>query len=1080
MKALEAVPGDSGILAVLLDVTGETPQDADDNGLAEVAGKLMSLARELEGRPQEADVLNNAARLFGRIGDHAAADRARVRLLELDADAVGHFEELSARLAGPVEVLDWVERLLPRAWKADSRGRYMLIAAGAQRELGRAADAAASMKEAAALLPETPELLDAMREAMDAAGDWPGLIGTLKRSAETADDPVRRVEASLQIADIALVRMHSPVVALSALAGVAESADPRVLRRMFDIHSELGMWSEAARDMELLCSSTPDPRDLVMLARIYRDRLGRPADSAARFKAALDHLDGRELAEAAVEFAGLPGIAAGEAAAVLKRAAALMDDDLLKAGLLKRLGGRESAAGAGGLASADHLEEALRLNPADHDCAVRLAEIYLAGDLAEKAAAILEPPARAARESGDAPLEARLRMMAAGAATRCFDHAGAARHLKRVLEISPTDQEALRGLARTELALGDVEAAQRRLLSIPGAGGALTPEDARILRELGRAWAGRGNPAAALESLETAWRLDSDMSEDVLRELADTASAAGDHAAMVSWLRRLVRSEAKSPRRFTDLVRLGDALKATGELEGALEWYMAASNEEYSRKVALHKALEVALEAGRMDRATELLSGLIDEEQDAVRKSELHMAAGLLYGDNLRDNHAAIDHLLKALTLNPDNAQAAEALDERLLEAGMFDELIDSLNLRTRHFRMTGDEQRLVGTLHMLGDVYEKRLHDIAKAAEVFAQIVTAAPSDPTALRRLAFCQSRLPGAEGEALVTLRKVVAIDPTSVESYRALRDLGILAHDDDLATRASSALIVLGQGDESDFHLAALNRAAALHLKTDQMPGDVFTRRIAFDLDARVARIFALLYQPILKTMPFRRPADLGLNDGNRIDMGADGLFQKMADAVGHVFNMDLPDFWHAPGTVGMKKAPFASRAVVVGDDLALTRRGKDLRYSLSRAVVSFMPGAELCGVLDAAAMRLFFMAALKMAFPEYPLPPDAAPAADFVPSLAKNLREPEAAEIRRILTGFSKTQKPVDFPEYLRAVDRISGRAGLFMANDLEVAAARSLEGDLTLSDMEPGDRIVELCSWAVSSNYTELKNMMIG
>lgn len=1081
VKAIEAAPGDSGLLAALLDITGELAEGGDDRGLPEVAASLVGVASGLEGHPEEADVLRNAIRLHSRIGDTSTGDRLSRRLLEIDPNAVELFEEMVPRLGGPADVIELGAVLMRRAWKPESRGRYLVATAASLRGLGRLEEAASALKEASSLLPETVELLDAMRDTLVEANDWTALMGLLKRRAELLQDREQIRAAALEMADIALERLNSPVVALASLTRVADMADQQILRRMFAIHAELGMWFDAARDLEGLCASTGLPADLIDLARIYRDRLGRPADAAAKFRAAMSMLDGRELAAVAIEFAELPGVAEDEAAGFLNRAAAVADDDLLKAAVLKKLGGGTSpGAQAASGASTSHLEEALRLNPTDHECAIRLAEIYLAGDMAEKAAAALEPPASAAGKSGNRELETRLRLMAAGAATRCFDHAGAARHLNRILEISPGNLEALRRLARAEVTLGQIDSALARLDAIASAGGALTPTDAAILRDLGRAQAARGNHVQALGSLEHAWQLDSDLSEEVLRELSDMAGLAGDRTAMVSWLKRLVNNEEKSPRRFSDLIRLGDTARAEGDAQTAIDWYLTAAAEEYSKKLALHKALEVSLEAGRMQGAVDLLGEIIGEEQDALKKSDFHLAAALIFRDNLQDDSAAVDHLRKSLELNPENEPAAQALDARLAETGMFDELTESLGLRARHFRMTGDEARLLDTLRTLGDVYENRLHNAPKAAEVFEQIIAVAPHDPAALRHLAFCQARIPGAEAEALQTLRKVIVADPTSVDSYRALRDLAILSSNEDLATRASTALMVLGHGDESDFHLAARNRAAALHLKADQIPTEVFNRRIAFDLDTRVARIFELLYQPILRTMPFRKPADLGLSERNRIDMDQDGLFQKMADAVGHVFGMELPDFWYAAGTVGMKKAPFASRAVIVGDDLVQTRRGKDLRYSLSRAVVSFMPGAELCGVLDAPSLRLFFLAALKMAFPEYVLPSDAARAAEFAPGLARNLKEPETAEIRRIISGFSKMQRPVDFPAYMRAVDRIAGRAGLFMANDLEVAAARSLEGDMTLSDMEPGDRVVELCSWAVSADYTELRSLMIG
>ncbi len=1082
VRALEADPGDTDILEALLDLLSETGHGAEDT-LREVLSGLTGLAATLKGGHGESSILAAVIRLAARLGDRTTSDAAAARLLDIEPDSIELLATMRDRFEDSGTLVSECRRRLEKTFNPQARGICLLQMAEGLRKTGSLSEAADCVREASALLPVTPENLEAMVTILRDASEWATLIGILKRRADMAETIEQARPELMEMADIALNRLESPVVALSALSRLDGLSDPEVDRLLFKVHSDLGLFADAASDLRRIIAAGGTADERLALARICRDRLGQPAEAAAWFKAAAPDLEGDELARVALELVDLPGVGSADpvVAATLNKGLQATDDDVLRAELLKRLGGTEDGGDSqpSGLL-ATHLEEALKLNPNDHECAIRLAGIYMNTDLAEKAAAVLEPPARAAAAEGKTELEGRLRMMAARAASRCFDHQTTRRHLVRVLELRPEDVEARRLLASTLLALGEADLAGELLYSLSGPDGSLTAAEAPMLRELGRSQSAKGAHAAALDSLARAWALDHDLSEDVLRELADTASAAGNREAMMSWLKRLVNNEARSPRRFTDLIRLGDAAKADGDGASALQWYRMAADEDYSKKVALHKALEVSLESGENTRAVGLLEELIEQEQDDLRKSDYHLAAAMLYKDNLGNDPAAIDHLILAVSRNPANSQAAEVLDGRLIDLGMFEELADNLQLRARHFRMSGDEKALLETLSSLGDIFESRLHNAARAAEAYEQILVVSPGDVTAMHRLAFCQARMPGAESQALDSLRKVIKADPTSVDSYRALRDLALLSNDSDLATRASTALIVLGQGDESDFHLAAKNRAAALHLKTDQIPADVFNRRVAGELDPQIARLFALLYRPILRTIPFKKPADLGLTEANRVAMEEDGLFQKMADAVAHVFDIDLPDFWHAPGTKGLKKAPFPGKAIIVGDDLVTTRRGKDLRYSLARAIISFIPGAELCGVLDAASMRLFFQASLKMVFPDYPLPQDTATAAELAPALSKHLSESELEEIRRILTGFAKTHRPVDFAAYMRAVDRIAGRAGLFMANDLEVAADRSLASDLILSDFEPEDRVVDLCSWAVSVDYSELKKLMIG
>lgn len=1083
LKAIESAPGDTHQLADLLELASEMPagDQAWGEAAAEMAGDLVKLGKALSGRPEAAPVLKTAADLYDIAGREEAAAQAHACVLEADPNAVVSIERVIASILEPVELERECRARLKRAWDSTARGKILSALARALAALGRASEAAESIKEALALLPESNDLLQSARSILLDAADWPSLSGVMNRLLAVAPDAQARTDAAIDMAAIAVDRMKSPAIALAWLEKVDDGKNAAIATRLQQVHAELGMWKEAADDLQRVLSDSNSVQDWIALARIFRDRLGNQSEAARSFRNALERLEGQELVAIALEYAELPGLkdVDGFVATTLNRAIDAADDDIVKASLFKLLGRFNSAGDTAGSDSVQHLEEALKLNPVDCECALKLAGIYLARDQAEKAFSMLEAPARAAARAGDTETEIRLREISAGAAVRCFDHKGAARNLERILELQPANIDAARRLAGVRAALGNVDGAIEVLNSRATPDGKPAVSDAPLLRELARALSSQKRYAEALARLQEAWAIDSTPSEEVFRELVEAASAAGDRDALIDWLKRLVNLEQPSERRFTDLIRLGDAMKAQGDLDGATEWYMVAAREEYSRKVALHKALDSSIEARQFGRARNILMSIVEEEQDDLKKSDYLLAAALIARDDLNDLNQAASILKEALVRNPFNEQAAAASDQLLLKLERLDELAESLSLRARHYRVSGDSAVLVDTLRKLGDVYENGLHNAMKAAEVFRQILTVTPDDTAAQKHLAYCLTRIPGSEAEALETLRRVVSGDPTSIESYRAIRDLSILTSDQDLATRASSALIVLGQGDESDFHMAARNRSASLRLKRDQIPPDAFMRFIAGGLDTRTARIFAILYNPILKIVPFKTPEEAGLGNVNRIMMDEDGLFQNMADAVGRVFDMELPVFWHARGSRGLAKAPFAGRAVVVGDDLVSTRRGKDLRFALARAVVSFMPGAELCGVVDAASLRLFFLAALKMSFPDYPLPADGAGAADFVPLLGKLLKEPEKDEIRRILVNFRKLQKPVDLPGFMRSIDNISARAGLFMAADLEVAASRTMEADMILSDMEPEDRLVELASWCVSADYSELKKLMI-
>ncbi len=1061
--------------AVTLASTADDP-DTFEDAIKTCIACSTDRSVELEMTGMLAELLSHSE---DRTEELAAA---HARILELYPDDIISLDYIISRIDSPEEIINECATRLKSAWKPDSRAQILRYQADALIKIGDMTAATLALTNASTLLPESTEILDLLCKVLKESQDWPSLTGIMKRRADLDGNPVFAKSMILEITDIALEKMDSPATALGYLNQIADASGLDVLRRLYLVHSKMGMWIQAAQDLKLITDQTADDEELRTLAGIYRNKLGQTGEAAKILKGMLNSLDGAALAAAALDLAATME-ESGETAdlpEILTKALNATTDQTTKTAILKRLGNLHSDDETGSAATAmRYFEESLRLNPTDADCALKLATIYLSKNMAEKAVPLFEAPARKAASDGLADVECRLRLLAAEACERCSDMGGAATQLSRILAINPDNLAAVRRLASIEYSLGNYDRTISLLESVFPENHHFVESDAPLLRELGRALTGRNDPTNGLERLKQAWQLDGDKSEPVLRELADTAVAAGELGAAVNYLHTLILNETPGPRRFADLIMLGDTVRTNGAPAQALEWYLMASKEGCSRKVALHKALEAAVEANDFAGARGLLMDILQDEQDGLKKSDYYVASAMLARNNLNDDELAISHLKMALEHNPDNSQAAEPLQEYLTGLNRFEELADMLSLRARHYRMESDDKNLVEVLKQLADVFESGLHNNRKAAEIFKQILTCAPQDSATRKRLADSLARIPGAEKEALDTFRQVVATDPTSIESFRSLRDLAILTSDQNLSTIASSALLVLGQGDDSDFNMVSQHRTAALKLKRDRLPPDAFTGLIATTVEIPVARIFALIHQPILNLVPFHNPSESGLKAADRIDMTQTGLLQTMAVAVSRFFSLDLPVFWHVRGSSGIKKAPFAEKSVLVGDDVLTSWRGKDLRYALARAIVSFAPGYELAGILDAASMRMFFLAALKMSYPDYPLPADATGAGEFVPALSRMLKEPQLAEIREILGTFRKQQRPVDLPGYMRAVDMAAARAGLFMASDLEVAAARTMDGDLVLSDMEPEDRLVELCAWAVSNENAELRSLML-
>ena len=891
----------------------------------------------------------------------------------------------------------------------------------------------------------------------------------------------------MKMANVAMDRLDDPEASLAFLAEASthDPNDPEPMRRQRGLHERLGLWSEVARDLTLLAAQEGAGRvdALVQLADVQMTRLALREKGKATLLQAMEAAHGSRLVSIATRLAELCREDQDRACErkALEAAAMATEDEEHRADLWTTLGRRALESPADPVIAREYLEKAVEANPVHPEAVELLARALLDTGHPEKVVPAVEPLARRAASAGDKGAERRLRRLAAEAAAGFGDRDAAILQYRRVLELDPEDNRVRMALAKLLASTGcDAEALPLldALLTTSESWHGTEREDLGLLAA--RCATRLGEHARAVELFEESWR-SRGADTTLLREMVDAATQAGDAKRQVQWMEPLVALESPGLPRFTVLIRLGDLNRNDlFDPVAALKWYRAAAAEGVSTKTALHKALDAAVAGGNHEQAKTLLVELLEQEQDGIKQAQFHYAAALLARDNLGDPALTRDHLWKSVELNPEQDSAVEALENVLVGGDDQEGLARLYNLLARHFRFNGREDRLLATLRRLAVCYDERLHNLPQAVETLRQVMQGAPRDADTAVRLADALTRTPGREVEALEAHRRVLALDPTHIAAYRAIRDLSILGGDEDGAWCASSALLVLGQETEADRTAFEARRQPALKLRRDTMPPDGFVKWILDDAaDLGIARVLSILHGPMSAMLPFKTPQDLGLSDEDRVNLSEKGLFQGMAQAASKVLGITLPKIYRARGRTGLAKAAFDPPALLVGDDAMNAWRGKELRFALGRAVTAFVPGFELAGVLDAPTLRLFLLAALKIAFPDTPLSDDSEAAEAMAQDLDSRLSPALRDELREILTVFRRQKRGLDPESFLEGVDRTSARAGLFMSNDLEVAARGLRDDTIFLSDLEFGDRLVDLASWAVSTRYAELRKTML-
>jgi tetratricopeptide (TPR) repeat protein len=233
----------------------------------------------------------------------------------------------------------------------------------------------------------------------------------------------------------------------------------------------------------------------------------------------------------------------------------------------------------------------------------------------------------------------------------------------------------------------------------------------RALERIERAWALAPGDASALDLLQRvhAEKGDHRGHADALARLA---AATRDRSAVVALHVEMAR---------VDLVRFGDAESALAALERALELDPAC-------EAAALQAFEHHVDAGRFDRALAVLERHLAAAPEKPGHAPLCVRAGQLAKERLGDAARARRHLEAALRSDPASAGAAAALAPLLADAGEWARLAEVLELSAAVVPDAGERVRF---LERLAEVQQERLDRPREALRTLSRALALDPSRP-------------------------------------------------------------------------------------------------------------------------------------------------------------------------------------------------------------------------------------------------------------------------------------------------------------------------------------------------------------
>ncbi|MFO7177475.1 MAG: tetratricopeptide repeat protein [Pseudomonadota bacterium] len=723
--------------------------------LASYEEALEAYRKALDEAPEDADVVAKV-RALGENHEDLRAAVAAVLVPVL---------ERTSRIAELAEVLEL--RLTVETDPGDRMQTLVRIAEVQETRLGRTSDAEASLLRALAERPDAEELHREITRLAEGSGSWARYAEVLAERAAATFEPELAKELYVRLARVAEERLGDDRRAVEAFVKALEQVGDQaeLLLALDRLYSRLGDHAALADVLErrvLVESSESLQAELFYrLAVLYVNEFREPARALASLRTALERAPEHEAAVAELEKLTAERELFDEAAEVLEevyrtrgqtdRLARLYEKRVDHAeGVAERSEARRNLARVleedvrDSRAAQRVIEQGVLESPDDGALIDELER--LAHQTAEwKAAGEALASALEQHPELDSELAVELCLRLSGwLRERAGDDAGAERALERALRYEPNNDDVLARLEELKRASGQ----QRELFETLRRRARIQVDDARreeLYRQAKELADELGDSQAAESVLRellahddmNAWALDS---LTVLRELAGDYREAFDLLVRQSELssdpesvRQLVRKAAEIARD-----RLEDPAKA-------IELFEQLFEEDPTDEDASDALRVLYDQEGRHQDLGRLLERLIDVATSPAIRSALRLELARLTEERFASRESAIDLLRAVLDDDPTQEQAVERLSD-LYERTQRDE--DLAELLTRQIEDARDRGDLTAELRFqvrLGDIYESRLEDRARAIDTYRAVLDRDANHVGALSAL----SRLLKADG-------------------------------------------------------------------------------------------------------------------------------------------------------------------------------------------------------------------------------------------------------------------------------------------------------------------------------------------
>ena len=199
-------------------------------------------------------------------------------------------------------------------------------------------------------------------------------------------------------------------------------------------------------------------------------------------------------------------------------------------------------------------------------------------------------------------------------------------------------------------------------------------------------------------------------------------------------------------------------------------------------------------------------------------------------------------------------------------------------------------------------------------------------------------------------------------------------------------------------------------------------------------------------------------------------------------VAQVLNLPLPELYLRPDQQGgLAYAITEPPASVVGASLLSGYQPQDLTFVIAKHLSYYRSEHYVRWITPTTAeLRTLLLAGVKMAAPNFNLPPDPSGVIEqTAAALTKGMSPVAYEDLGRVVRRFIEAGLAADLKKWMQAVELTACRSGLLLCNDLEISARLiQQEPPSGGADMPVKDKLKELVLFSISEQYFRLRQTL--